>query len=151
MLKLVQCNIDAAEFKNRITVQLADAKSLPFRDGQFDGVISNSIVHHLPDPIVAFGEVGRVTKAGILFFRHLLRPNDKNKLQALVNRYAPAAGVSNETDHQRKMFPIRLHATLTLDEIRGLVAELGFPPAGVGQTSDRHWTWIANQSSASLP
>ncbi len=151
MLELAQRNIAAAGFKNRITVQLADAKSLPFRDGQFDGVISNSIVHHLPDPIVALREAARVTNAGILFFRDLLRPSDENELQALVNRYAPAAGVSNEADHQRKMFADSLHAALTLDEIRGLVAELGFPPAGVDQTSDRHWTWIANQSSASLP
>src|SRR5436190_11950292 len=61
MLELAQRNIDAAEFNDRITVQLADAKSLPFRDGQFHGVISNSIVHHLPDPIVALREAVRVT------------------------------------------------------------------------------------------
>jgi hypothetical protein len=96
-------------------------------------------------------EAVRVTNVRILFFRDLLRPNDENELQALVDRYAPAAGVSNEAEHQRKMFADSLHAALTLDEIRGLVAELGFPPAGVDQTSDRHWTWIANQSSASLP
>jgi hypothetical protein len=34
---------------------------------------------------------------------------------------------------------------LTLDEIRQLVAALGFEPATVRQTSDRHWTWTARK------
>jgi ubiquinone/menaquinone biosynthesis C-methylase UbiE len=150
MLELAQRNIDARGLNHRITVQWADAKSLPFCDGHFDGVISNSIVHHLPDPMVALREAVRVTNAGILLFRDLLRPSGENELRALVNRYAPAAGRSNETDHQRKMFADSLRAALTLDEIRGLVDELGFPPAGVDQTSDQHWTWIANRSTSSL-
>jgi hypothetical protein len=32
---------------------------------------------------------------------------------------------------------------LTLGEVRELVSRLGFDPARVTQTSDRHWTWAA--------
>jgi len=41
------------------------------------------------------------------------------------------------------MFADSLHAAWTLDEVRGLVTRLGFAPATVHQTSDRHWTWAA--------
>ena len=51
-------------------------------------------------------------------------------------RYAGEA-----TPHQRQMFADSLHAALSLDEIRGLIASLGFARDGVQQTSDRHWTW----------
>ena len=43
------------------------------------------------------------------------------------------------------MFADSLHAALTLDEVRALVAALGFDPAGVRQTTDRHWTWAARK------
>ena len=42
-------------------------------------------------------------------------------------------------------FAESLHAALSLDEIRGLVASLGFAAADVQQTSDRHWTWAARK------
>ena len=143
MLDVARRNIDAAELTDRIQIQLADAKALPFANGEFDGVISNSIVHHLPEPIAALREAVRVTCAGVLFFRDLLRPKSMAELASLVDRYAPAAGLSAETDHQRAMLADSLRAALTLEEMRDLVAELGFPPAGVEQTSDRHWTWVA--------
>ena len=41
------------------------------------------------------------------------------------------------------MFRESLHAALTLDEIREMVAEFGFDPNSVQLTSDRHWTWAA--------
>ena len=43
--------------------------------------------------------------------------------------------------HQRQMFADSLHAALNLAEVRGLVSALGFDPATVQQTTDRHWTW----------
>ena len=40
------------------------------------------------------------------------------------------------------MFAESLHAALTVDEVPELVAGVGFDPAGVRQTTDRHWTWV---------
>jgi len=34
-----------------------------------------------------------------------------------------------------------LRASLTLEELREIIAGLGFSPESVQQTSDRHWTW----------
>ena len=100
-------------FVDRIRLQMADAKSLAFSDGQFDGVMSNSIIHHLPEPIGCLREAVRVTKpGGLLFFRDLLRPGTSEELARLVELYAPAAGLSAGADHQRAMFADSLHAAL---------------------------------------
>lgn len=52
-----------------------DAKKLPFQDGSFDWVLSNSVLHHLHDPIAMLNEMGRVMKPqGVALLRDLRRP-----------------------------------------------------------------------------
>jgi ubiquinone/menaquinone biosynthesis C-methylase UbiE len=137
MLRVARGNVVGAGLAERIHLERCDAKRLPFRDGAFAAVISNSIAHHIPDPRAVLAEMVRVrAPGGLLFVRDLLRPDDEATLRRLVDRYAVGAN-----DHQRQMFTDSLHAALTLAEVRGLVAGLGFDPAGVRQTSDRHWTW----------
>jgi ubiquinone/menaquinone biosynthesis C-methylase UbiE len=146
MLDLANHNVDRAGLQNQITLELADAKKLTFDDATFDGVISNSIIHHIPDPLVCLQEAARVTRlGGLLYFRDLLRPADQAELEKLVNLYGPGAGVSSEADHQRTMFAESLHAALTLDEIRKLVVSLDLAKSSVEQSSDRHWTWLAQK------
>ena len=38
--------------------------ALPFADGCFEVVISDGVIHHTPDPRVAFAEIARITKTG---------------------------------------------------------------------------------------
>jgi ubiquinone/menaquinone biosynthesis C-methylase UbiE len=110
---------------------------LPHAAASFAAVISNSIVHHIPEPMQVLAEIKRVLRpGGLLFVRDLLRPVDKETLAGLVATYA---GDGNA--HQQKMFAESLHAALSLEEIEALVGKLGFDPAGVQQTTDRHWTW----------
>ena len=142
MLRVGQGNVQRAGLSERVRLQLCDAKRMPFTDASFDGVMSNSIVHHIPKPFAVFKEMTRVVKAGgFLFVRDLLRPIDAAALQGFVQKYAGEANA-----HQQQMFGDSLHAALTLDEVRGLVTRLGFAPATVNQTSDRHWTWAATNA-----
>ena len=137
MLSLARQNIANAACNNRINLVFADAKYLPFSDGSFPIVISNSIVHHIPEPRTVFAEAVRVTAlGGLLFHRDLARPTDENELQRLVETYA---GDSNS--YQRRLFAESLRAALTVDEVRELIAEFGFARDTVQMTSDRHWTW----------
>lgn len=137
MLRLCEENVRRAGLTNRIELQRIDVKHLPYVGGFFQGVMSNSIVHHIPDPSSLFGEILRVTEPeGEVFVRDLLRPPDQATLDRLVGQYAGDAN-----DNQRKLFADSLHAALTLDEIRLLVMKAGGRPNSVQQTSDRHWTW----------
>ncbi|MBI2480985.1 MAG: methyltransferase domain-containing protein, partial [Planctomycetia bacterium] len=110
-------------------------------DEQFDVIMSNSIVHHIPEPVSVLREALRVVKpGGLLFFRDLMRPANSAVVSHLVATY-----VAEANEHQRKMFDDSLRAALSLEEIRELVASLGFNDQTVQATSDRHWTWVARR------
>lgn len=139
MLELARYNLELASVTTRVQLAHVDAKQLPYPDAMFDIVMSNSIVHHIPEPATAIAEAVRVLKpGGAIFFRDLMRPESDAEVQRLVQLYA---GECN--DHQRAMFDASLRAALTLDEIRALIVPLGFSVETVTATSDRHWTWGA--------
>jgi ubiquinone/menaquinone biosynthesis C-methylase UbiE len=144
MLELARYNVELAGMIERIQLTQVDAKSLPFDSGMFDVVMSNSIVHHIPQPLTMLQEAVRVTRqGGLLFFRDLLRPNTEAERQQLVQTYAGTANA-----YQQKMFADSLHAALTLLEVQALVTGLGFDISSVQQTSDRHWTWIGRRTGS---
>jgi len=139
MLELARYNIEVHGLTSRIELAHVDAKQLGFASEMFDLVMSNSIIHHVPEPIHVLREAARVTRpGGLLFFRDLLRPDDEPTLQKLVATYTTGAN-----DHQRQMFADSLHAALSLEEIQDLIASLGFARETARQNSDRHWTWSA--------
>lgn len=141
MLALGRENLRRAGLQNRLQLQRCDAKRMPYPPKSFAAVVSNSIVHHIPEPGLVLAEMVRVLKpGGEVFVRDLLRPADTTTLSQMVQTYA---GESNA--HQQQMFADSLHAALTLDEVRSLVRAVGFDPAEVQQTSDRHWTWQARK------
>jgi ubiquinone/menaquinone biosynthesis C-methylase UbiE len=145
MLEVGRRNVAAAGADRVIELRQADAKALPFADGDFAAVMSNSIVHHIPDPRPVLREAVRVTRpGGLLFFRDLMRPPDTPTLNRLVDIYAAGAN-----DHQRQLFADSLNAALTVDEVRAIVTEIGFEPDTVRATSDRHWTWVSHKPTES--
>ena len=137
MLSLARKNVEAAGFSRQIRLERIDAKGLPYATHHFAAVISNSIVHHIPEPSEVLAEACRVLRpGGLLFVRDLLRPADDAEVRHLVDTFAAGAN-----DHQRQLFEASLRAALGLEEIRVVVAGLGYDPNQVRHTSDRHWTW----------
>ena len=136
MLKVAARNVADAGLEHNIVLERIDAKTLPYENAYFDVVISNSIVHHIPEPVHVLREMIRVlSNGGVLFVRDLLRPADRETLDQLVAAYA---GDANQ--RQQQMFRDSLNAALTLSEIRQLINELDKPVAWVVQTTNRHWT-----------
>ena len=143
MLDLARRNVADAGLTDRIRFARGDAKSLPFPDGRFEAVVSNTIVHHIPDPAPALAEMARlVAPGGTLMVRDLARPADEAAVAALVELHA-----ASEPPHARNLFRDSLHAALTLEEVRELIAGLGLPAENVAMTSDRHWTWTWKRPS----
>ena len=136
MLKRATSNLETAGVTERVRLRKCDAKTLPFEDGSFAGVMSNSIIHHIPEPMITLQEMVRVLKpGGLLFVRDLMRPASHEELENLVEEYA-----SEETDYSRQLFHQSLHAALTVEEVRSMLVELNLPADSVTATSDRHWT-----------
>lgn len=139
MLEIARYNLESSGVQERIRLDLVDAKQLKFSDGHFAVVMSNSIVHHIPEPLDVLREAVRVAApGGLILFRDLVRPRDETELNELVNTYAGSA-----SEYQRALFAASFRAALTLDEIRDLVGSLGCNPDDVRLSSDRHWTWNA--------
>ncbi len=136
MLTVGQRNVERAGLAERIRLERVDAKRMPYADRSFDAVVSNSIVHHVPDPATVFGEMVRVLRpGGVLFVRDLLRPDSEQRVEELVQTYC-----GNENEHQRQMFRDSLRAALTVNEVEAVLTQLGLRGLRVEQTSDRHWT-----------
>jgi SAM-dependent methyltransferase len=138
MLTFATENIASADLSTRITTLLGDAKRTPLPDASATAVISNSLVHHVPDPLPFFVDAARLLDTGgTLFVRDLARPEDEETVRRLVALYA-----ERDTDHQRALFEASLRAAFTVGEIRALVARAGLAGATVTMTSDRHWTLV---------
>lgn len=136
MLKIGCENVEKADLQDKIMLEVVDAKQLPYQDEQFDMFISNSLVHHLPNPLPFFVELKRVLKPhGAICIRDLLRPAD----EATMNSFVESIGVEYN-EHQKKLFRDSLHAALTIDEVSQLISQAGIQNVKVYQSSDRHWT-----------
>jgi len=136
MLKAARDNVDRAGYAGRIALEKCDAKGLPFADDSFAAVMSNSIIHHIPEPLDCFREMVRVLRpGGLLFVRDLMRPESAEEVERLVRENA-----ADETEYSQQLFRQSLHAALTLEEVRETIAQLGLSGDCVQATSDRHWT-----------
>lgn len=136
MLEIGYKHVKQAGLQNQIVLELVDAKQLPYKDGDFALVVSNSLVHHLPDPLPFFRELKRVLKPnGAILIRDLIRPPDEETMNNLVENI----GTEYDT-RQKQLFRDSLHAALTLDEVNQLISRVDIPGVVVYQSSDRHWT-----------
>jgi SAM-dependent methyltransferase len=96
----------------------------------YDTVISNSLLHHLRDPMVLWDTVNRYAKPGArVFIMDLLRPASREQALALVDEYA-----AGEPDVLRHDFFHSLLAAYRTDEVR----TAGLDNLVVQQISDRH-------------
>ncbi len=136
MLRVARRNIRTAGCKQTVIPILCNARQLPFRNQSCHQLISNSIVHHMPNPVTAFLEIRRVAAPkAVIFVRDLLRPATAEDVNRLVRQWAGTA-----TEHQQQMFRESLHAALTISEIREILLAAGLGSGWVRQTTDRHWT-----------
>ncbi|HMP02135.1 MAG TPA: class I SAM-dependent methyltransferase [Gemmatales bacterium] len=143
MLDLAQRHVREAGFDRRIELHRGDAKRMAFAADSFTAVISNSIVHHIPEPGLVLAEMLRVlSPGGVFFVRDLMRPESDEQVRHLVKTYAAGANA-----HQQQLFEASLRAALTLEEARGLMESLGIYGDAVQATSDRHWTVSATKTA----
>lgn len=145
MLALAEKNVARAGLEDRVALAKIDAKRMPYADGSFSATLSNSILHHIPDPRGVMAEMARVTaRGGLVFIRDLVRPPtnaDVDRLVALHSGTAPAEPAARASfENQRELLRASLHAALTVDEAAAMANASGLAGGSITQTSDRHWT-----------
>jgi 2-polyprenyl-3-methyl-5-hydroxy-6-metoxy-1,4-benzoquinol methylase len=100
-----------------------------------DAMISNSLVHHVPNPLRFWYCLKTLLKPGSpILVMDLLRPESPEAAKAIVD--AQAAG---EPERLRQDFFHSLLAAFTEDEVAAHLAELNFSRLQVDVPDDRHW------------
>jgi ubiquinone/menaquinone biosynthesis C-methylase UbiE len=134
MLEFGRKAVRSAGLEQRIRLiraYLPDA-TLPLTS--YDAVISNSLLHHLADPMVLWASVKRWGKSGApIFIMDLLRPESEEQLNELVRQYAADAPEVLKRD-----FSNSLRAAYRPDEIRAQLDNAGLTGFTVNIVGDRH-------------
>jgi ubiquinone/menaquinone biosynthesis C-methylase UbiE len=145
MLSMARRNVLDAKLSERVEIARLDAKATERPSGSFDMIISNSLVHHIPDPEALFRELRRIARPGAgLFIKDLHRPASSSELRALVDKYAQGC-----TPYQTQTFYDSLHAALTAEEVTAMLRGLGWDDLSARRCSDRHWCIERRASFAS--
>jgi SAM-dependent methyltransferase len=134
MLELGRAANAHAQLAHRIELFEArlPCQSLPLP--QYDAVISNSLLHHLHDPLVLWRSLRQFVRPGApVFVMDLLRPATRQLAQDIVATYA-----ENEPAVLREDFLASLCAAFTPDEIRAQLTSLDLTGLQLEVVSDRH-------------
>jgi ubiquinone/menaquinone biosynthesis C-methylase UbiE len=136
MLRVAARNVEAAGMTGRIQLVELDAKNVALPSGRYDLVMSNSTLHHIPDPADTIAEIARIVKPeGAVIVRDLIRPESPEDARAIVERVA-----GGDSPKQKQLFFDSLCAALTVEEVAALVRASGLERMVVQRCSDRHWT-----------
>ncbi len=67
----------------------ADAQAIPCADAQFDAVVANHMLYHVPDRPRALREIARVLRPGGLFYAATNGPAHMREVRQLLGRFDP--------------------------------------------------------------
>lgn len=100
-----------------------------------DAVISNSLLHHVPNALQFWYAVRQLAKPGAaVLVMDLLRPDSPTAAQAIVDRYA-----ADEPAILRRDFYNSLLAAFTDDEVAAQLTEMNLSRLLIDVPDDRHW------------
>ena len=133
MLTLGEQAVQQAGLKHRIRLLQGYIPGVALPLQQYDVVISNSLLHHLADPMALWQTVqAYAAPTAAVFIMDLMRPESTQQAQALVEEYA-----AGEPDILQHDFYHSLLAAYTPQEVQHQLEVLGLPFT-VKQVSDRH-------------
>ena len=132
MLNLAQKAIENEGLTQQVKLH---CRYLPAQlDRKYDALLSNSLLHHLNDPLDLWQTIRNSAAAGAtVLIMDLLRPESPQTVDTLVAEYAHDA-----PDVLRRDFEASLYAAYTLDEVREQLSAASLEGLTVSQVSDRH-------------
>ena len=135
MLRHGRVAVARARLAERITLRLGH---LPHTDAPrvcYDLVFSNSLLHHLAEPLVLWEAVQDFARDGAdVFVMDLLRPATREEAQRLTDRHAAGGSEIVRGDFYRSLL-----AAYTPDEVREQLETAELLDLEIAVVSDRHW------------
>lgn len=134
MITLAEQAVARAGLSDRIALRCERFDAVPGAN-VFDAVLSNSLLHHLPNPLQFWHKLRQLVKPGApVLVMDLLRPDSPEEAQAIVDQYAAGAPAILRRD-----FFNSLLAAFTEDEITAQLARLNLTRLLIDVIDDRHW------------
>ena len=134
MLALAREAVAAAGLTDRIALVEGRLPGLPLPDAGFDAVISNSLIHQLPDAWPFWREVRRLGHPGAaILVVDLFRPDSREIARSVVETYS-----GGEHPVLKRDFYNSLCAAFTPDEIDEQLRAAGLGYLRAEVISDRH-------------
>ena len=134
MLRHANDRIRKEGLSHRIRIHCSMLPVLALPEAGFDLIISNSLLHHLPDPSLLWREVARLARPGaLLALMDLRRPDSTEEAMALVEHYS-----AGEPEVLRRDFTASLLSAFTPNEVREQLRQAGLEKVEVAVISDRH-------------
>jgi 2-polyprenyl-3-methyl-5-hydroxy-6-metoxy-1,4-benzoquinol methylase len=134
MLNLARVRIERAGLSRRIQVEHRRLPDPSLAERRFDVVVSNSLLHHLPDPMMLWRTVSDcVRPGGKVAVMDLLRPADNDEVERLV-----ASRVQDAPPVLQADFRNSLLAAYRLGEVGDQLAAAGLRAVTVEQIGDHH-------------
>jgi ubiquinone/menaquinone biosynthesis C-methylase UbiE len=135
MLELARKAAADRKLSERVSFQLCHLPGGEAPLASYDLLFSNSLLHHLADPLVLWQALTRWSHAGsAVFVMDLLRPASVNDARRLVEAYS-----SGEPEVLRTDFFNSLLAGYRPDEIERQLRRCGLARLTPEVVSDRHW------------
>jgi len=134
MIAYAEQAVQKAGFKDRVQFLCQRFQDVNL-SSRADALISNSLVHHVPNPLRFWYSLKTLLKpGGRVLVMDLLRPESPEVAQTIVEESA-----ANEPERLRQDFFHSLLAAFTEDEVAAQLAELNLSRLMVDVPDDRHW------------
>lgn len=134
MLTLADAALKGSGLENRVEFVQAHLPAHSFSH-RFDAIVSNSLLHHLPDPMVLWHTVAELAAPGAFVqVMDLHRPPDHETATALVEAHA-----AGEPEVLRQDFYNSLLAAWTVEEVEAQLAQANLDGLTLSRPTERHW------------
>jgi cyclopropane fatty-acyl-phospholipid synthase-like methyltransferase len=134
MLKHGRDAIASNGLENRIELHCGRLPERGPARSSYDAIISNSLLHHLRDPMVLWDSVTSYAGAGaIVFVMDLFRPASKDDATGIVEQYASEEPVVLKEDFFRS-----LCASYRIGEVERQLERASLGSLSIETVSDRH-------------
>jgi 2-polyprenyl-3-methyl-5-hydroxy-6-metoxy-1,4-benzoquinol methylase len=135
MLKRARERIKGETVDSRVSFRLAYLPDPSLPAGAWNAVISNSLLHHLPDPQILWNSIKSLGAPGTsVQVMDLIRPESESEANRLVDLYAEGA-----PEILRDDFYNSLLAAYTSLEVIEQLQKAGLDRLEINVASDRHW------------
>jgi ubiquinone/menaquinone biosynthesis C-methylase UbiE len=143
MLKYGQRMLEKYGLTHRVHLKLDYLPEADLPLAYYKAVISNSLLHHLANPLMLWTTIKRVAQRhSPIFIMDLMRPESLAQAEIIVQRY-----VGSEPDILQQDFYNSLLAAYRIDEVEAQLQRAALNYLRVHEVSDRHFIVVGRLSS----